>query len=59
MVSSTTKKVVQQALETVPTKEVLAWCEETLRQSVQAKRREAFASRDRAEQKWDQLLEPT
>ena len=59
MVSTTTKEVVQQALETVPTKEVLAWCKETLGQSVQAKRREAFASRYRAEQKWDQLLEPT
>jgi len=51
MVATTTTEVVQKALETVPTKKVLAWCKETLGRSVQAKRRESFA---KAEQKWDQ-----
>ena len=55
MVSTTTVEVVQKALETVPTKKVLTWCKEMLRQSVQAKRREAFASHKTAEQKRDQL----
>lgn len=59
MVSTTTPAVIQKALETVPTKQVWAWCQETLGQTVQAKRREAFASLKRAEQKWDQLPEPT
>lgn len=43
MVSTTTQEVVQKALETVPTKKVLAWCRETFGRSVQAKRREVFA----------------
>jgi len=51
MVATTTTEVVQQALETVPTKKVLAWCEETLGRSIQAQRRAAFA---KTEQKWDQ-----
>ena len=55
MVATTTTEVVQKALETVPTKQVWAWCKETLGQPVQAKRREAFASHDKAEQKWNQL----
>ena len=55
MAATTTTEVVQRALETVPTKQVLAWCRETLGQSVQAMRREAFASHDRTEQKRDQL----
>jgi hypothetical protein len=54
MVSTTTSEVVQKALETVSTKKVLAWCKETLGQSVQARRREAFASHDKSEQKRDQ-----
>lgn len=59
MVSTTTTAVIQKALETVPTKQVWVWCQETLGQTVQAKRREAFASLKRAEQKWDQSPEPT
>jgi hypothetical protein len=55
MVSTTTAEMVKQALETVPTKQVLAWCKKHLGQSVQARRRAAFASHSRTEQKWDQL----
>ena len=43
MVSTTTQEVIQKALETVPTQMVLAWCQETLGPSVQAKRREALS----------------
>jgi len=53
MVSTTTEEVVQKSLENVPTKTVLAWCEENIGQSVQAKRKEAFVSHDRTEQKRD------
>jgi hypothetical protein len=55
LVATTTTEVIRKALETVPTKEVLAWCEETLGRSVQAKRREALVSQRKTEQKWDQL----
>ena len=55
MVSTTTEEVVQKALETVPTKTVLAWCTENIGQSVQAKRKEAFVSHDKTEQKRDQF----
>jgi hypothetical protein len=55
MVSTTTTEVVQKALETVPTKQVVAWCKQTLGQSVQAKRRKAFAYGDKTEQKPDQF----
>ena len=55
MVSTTTGEVIQKALQTVPTKQVLAWCKETLGQSVQSKRRKAFARPKETEQKWDQL----
>lgn len=55
MVSTTTKEVVQKAMETVPTKRVLAWCKENIGQSVQAKRKEAFVSHDKTEQKRDQF----
>jgi hypothetical protein len=54
MVSTTTGAVIQQALQTVPTKRVLAWCKETLGQSVQSKRRKAFARPKETEQKRDQ-----
>lgn len=37
MVSQTTKEVVKDALEMVPTKKVLDWCKKNLGQSVQAK----------------------
>src|SRR5712691_612702 len=55
MVSTTTREVMHKALETVSTKHVRAWCKKTLGQSVQAKRREAFASHKETEQKWDQF----
>lgn len=55
MVSTTTGEVIQTALQTVPTKRVLAWCKETLGKSVQSKRRKAFARPKETEQKRDQL----
>ena len=58
MVSDTTTEVVQKALETVPTKTVLAWCQEKLEKSVQAQRREAFAFEEKTEQKRDQSRVP-
>jgi hypothetical protein len=57
MVATTTAEVVQSALETVSTKDVLAWCKQTLGQSVQAKRKAAFAVHTTTEQKRDQLQE--
>ena len=54
MVSSTTSDVILKALESVPTKKVLAWCKETLGRSVQAKRQEIFASHSKLERKWNQ-----
>lgn len=51
MVASTTSDVILKALETVPTKRVLAWCKESLGRSVQAKRQEALASHSKSEQK--------
>lgn len=59
MVSTTTQAVIQKALETVSTQQVLAWCRETFGQSVQAKRREVVASLKGAEQKRDQALAVT
>lgn len=55
MVSTTTAEVVQQALSTVTTQKVLTWCKQTLGPSVQAKRRKAFATPAKTEQKRDQL----
>lgn len=55
MLSATTGEVIQEALETVRTKQVLEWCKDTLGKSTQAKRREAFAPRQKAEQKRDQF----
>jgi len=57
LVATTTREVVQKALETVSTKDVLDWCKQTLGQSVQAKRKAAFAVHDKTEQKWDQFRE--
>lgn len=54
MVASTTSDVILKALETVPTKKVLAWCKEELGRSVQAKRRGVFAFHSKSEQKWEQ-----
>jgi hypothetical protein len=56
MVSTTTADVIRQALESVPTKEVLAWCKETLGPSVQAKRQRALPAHGKGEQKWAQVL---
>jgi hypothetical protein len=55
MVSTTTAEVVQQALVAVTTQKVVTWCKQTLGASVQAKRRKAFASHTKTEQKWDPL----
>jgi len=55
MVSTTTKEVVQSALETVSTKDVLDWCKKKLGPSVQAKRKAAFAIHIKTEQKRDQF----
>jgi hypothetical protein len=43
MVATTTQEIFQTALETVPTKKVLAWCQDVLGPSVQAKRRAALS----------------
>ena len=51
MVATTTQDIIQRALETVPTKTVLAGCRETFGRSVQAKRRELFALLEQAELK--------
>jgi len=55
LVSVTTQEVLQQALETIPTKKVVEWCTKNLGPSIQAKRKEAFASHNKPEQKWDQV----
>lgn len=52
-VASTTTDVIHQALETVPTNAITAWCRNNLGLSVQAKRRRVFASQE-TEQKWNQ-----
>ena len=44
LVSTTTQAVVQQALEAVPTKHVMAWCKKNLGPSVQAQRTAVLAS---------------
>ena len=55
IVSHTTTKVIKQALESVPTKTVLTWCQEKLGKTVQATRRTLFAAQRNAEQKQDQF----
>jgi hypothetical protein len=52
-VATTTTDIIHQALETVPTNAIIAWCRNNLGQSVQAKRRRVFASQE-TEQKWNQ-----
>ena len=54
MVSPTPGEVIQKALQTVPTKRVLAWWKETLGQSVQSTRSKAFARPKETEQKREQ-----
>ena len=58
LVSTTTQGVIEQALESVTTKTVLAWCKEHLGRSLQAKRRAVFAPRKTTEQKWDRRFAP-
>lgn len=55
MVSSTTKEIIEKAMETVPTKKISEWCNENIGQSLQSKRKKAFAFKEDEEQKWDQL----
>ena len=55
IVSLTTADVIREALENVPTKTVLTWCQEKLGKTLQATRRMLFASQRKAEQKPDQL----
>jgi hypothetical protein len=55
LVSTTTNAVIQMALETVPTKQVELWCQETLGQTVQSKRRQVLESARLSEQKRDRL----
>jgi hypothetical protein len=54
MVSKTTTEVIRKAMETVPTKHVLEWCRKMLGQSVQTKRKKAFATPEKTEQKPDE-----
>ena len=56
MVSTTTKDVIQKALETVPTKSVITWCKETLGESLQSKRNKFITGNSNSEQKWGQLI---
>ena len=44
MVADTTREVIQQALETVSTQQVLDWCREMLGPSLQSQRRAVFAA---------------
>ena len=54
IVSQTTEAVIHQALETVSTQDVRAWCQEKLGKSVQAQRRQLIKLSKMAEQKRDQ-----
>jgi len=54
MVSTTTKEVMQRALETVPTKKVHSWCRETLGQSLQSNRNKFMRRNLDLEQNWNQ-----
>jgi hypothetical protein len=54
MVATTTREVIQTALETVPTKCVLEWCKKMLGNSLQAQRKKAFSRHAKTEQKGDQ-----
>jgi hypothetical protein len=55
IVSDTTAAVIKAALESIPTKTVLTWCNEKLGKTVQATRRTLFAAQRKAEQKQDQF----
>jgi hypothetical protein len=56
-VATTTSDIIHQALATVPTNVIIAWCRKNLGLSVQAQRRRAFASR-KTEQKQNQSWSP-
>ena len=55
LVSATTPEVIQTALERVRTKQVVAWCKNTLGKSVQAQRWEALIAPQKWEQKQNQM----
>lgn len=55
IVAPTTPEVIKQALESVPTKTVLAWCRDKLGKTVQALRRTLFVPQRKREQKQEQL----
>lgn len=56
MVSTTTENIIHKAMEAVPTKKILDWCKKYIGESLQAKRKEAFKTQGKKEQKWEQLL---
>jgi hypothetical protein len=55
LVSTTTPEVIQTALERVRTKQVVAWCKNTLGKSVQSQRWEALIAPQKLEQKRTQM----
>jgi len=55
MVSSTTKEVIQKAMESIPAEKVPEWCDENIGQTLQSKRKKVFQIGKNKEQKWDQL----
>jgi hypothetical protein len=55
LVSTTTPEVIQTALERVRTKQVVAWCKNTLGKSVQARRWETLIAPQKSEQKQNQM----
>ena len=55
LIAPPTPEVIKQALESTPTKTVLAWCREKLGKTVQTLRRTLFAAPCKTEQKQDQL----
>jgi hypothetical protein len=57
LVSTTPLGVIQQALETVPTRQVRQWGQQHLGPSVQAQRQQAFGALKQGEQKQAQLLQ--
>ena len=54
VVSTTSRDVIQKALETVPTKKVFEWYKENIGQSVQSKRKEILSIVRKTEQIPDQ-----
>ena len=55
MVAKTTQDVIQQAMETVPVQEVRVWMKKMFGKSAHTRRKEAFSTPSRAEQKPDQF----